>query len=456
MLIVISDLHLVDGTCGTPISASAFRLFAARLNELAFNASWRADKRYRPMEGIDILLLGDILDPLHSTLWLDKNVGEPGHVRPWTDIHAPEYAAKVQAITRAILTYNAEAIGILRSIAEGQFVRLPPANRRGRAALDAREQMTVPVRIHYMVGNHDWYYHIPGPAFDQIRQEIIQALGLANPKSLFPHEVKDSETLQRLFASYKVFAQHGDLYDSFNYCMDKGRDAATLGDAFSVEVLNRFPVEAQQHLGGELPPGIIEGLRELVNVRPTLATPLWISGQLRQNNVSLADQKKIKKVWDDLSDEFLSLPFVRAADKKFKLDVVDGLKLIVKLTDRFSFKDIDELVVWIRKQFWSGEITFAKHALKEHAFLNRTAQFIVYGHTHHHEIVPLDSIPALPRPTNQMYLNSGTWHTYYDLAVFKPEEQKFIPYQVLSYLSFFKEDEREGRRFETWSGAFSD
>jgi len=147
---------------------------------------------------------------------------------------------------------------------------------------------------------------------------------------------------------------------------------------------------------------------------------------------------------------------VRAADKKFKLDVVDGLKFIVKLTDRFSFKDIDELVVWIRKQFWSGEITFAKHALKEHAFLNRTAQFIVYGHTHHHEIVPLDSIPSMPRPTNQMYMNSGTWHTYYDLAVFKPEEQKFIPYQVLSYLSFFKDDEREGRRFETWSGAFSD
>jgi len=456
MLIIISDLHLVDGTCGKPISASAFRLFAARLNELAFNASWRADKRYRPLEGIDILLLGDILDPLHSTLWLDKNPGEPGYVRPWTNIHAPEYAAKVHAITQAILKYNAEAIKILRATAEGQFVRLPPADSRGRAALDVKEQVTVPVRIHYLVGNHDWYYHIPGQAFDQIRQEIIQAMGLANPKSPFPHEVKDSQTLQRLFTNYKIYAQHGDMYDSFNYCRDRGRNAATLGDAFAVEVLNRFPVVAQQRLGRELPPGIIEGLRELVNVRPALATPLWVSGQLRQNNVSQADQKKIKEVWDEMGDEFLSLPFVRAADQKFKLDIVDGLELIVKLTDRFSFKNIDDVVVWIRKQFWSGEITFAKHALKEHAFLNRTAQFIVYGHTHHHEIVPLDSIPSMPRPTNQIYLNSGTWHTYYDLAVFKPEEQKFVPYQVLTYLSFFKDDEREGRRFETWSGAFSD
>ena len=456
MLIVISDLHLVDGTCGKPISASAFQLFAARLNELAFNASWRADKRYRPLDGIDILLLGDILDPLHSTLWLDKSPGEPGYVRPWTDIHAPEYAAKVQAITQAILKYNAEAIETLRHIAEGQFIRLPTATSRGRGALNTKEQVTVPVRIHYMIGNHDWYYHIPGQVFDRIRQEIIKALGLANPNSPFPHEVKDSETLQRLFTSYKIYAQHGDLYDSFNYCRNRGRNATTLGDAFSIEVLNRFPVVAQKRLGQELLPGIIEGLRELVNVRPALATPLWISGQLRQNNISLADQKKIKKVWDDISDEFLSLPFMRAADKKFKLDIVDGLELIVKLTDRFSFKDIDDVVVWIRKQFWSGEITFAKHALKDEAFLDRTAQFIVYGHTHHHEIVPLDSIPSMPRPTNQMYMNSGTWHTYYDLAVFKPEEQKFVPYPVLSYLSFFKEDEREGRRFETWSGAFSD
>ncbi|MDI6769726.1 MAG: hypothetical protein QMD04_08625 [Anaerolineales bacterium] len=456
MLIVISDLHLVDGTCGKPISASAFQLFAARLNELAFNASWRADKTYRPLNGIDILLLGDILDPQHSTLWLDTHPGATGYVRPWTDFRLPEYAKKLNAINQAILNYNAEATGILRHLAGGNAILLPPADRRGRASFDTQEQVAVPVRIHYMAGNHDWYYHLPGPAFDQIRQEIIQAMGLANPSSPFPHEVKESETLRRLFAEYKIYAQHGDLYDSFNYSKDKGRDAATLGDAFAVEVLNRFPVEAQQRLGQELPKGILDSLSELVNVRPALATPLWISSQLRQNNISPADQKKIKEVWDEMGNEFLALPFVREADRKFKFDLVDGLELIVKLTDRFSFKNIDDVVVWMRKQFWSEELTFAKHALREHAFLNRSAKFIVYGHTHHHEIVPLDSIPTTPHPTNQMYLNSGTWHSYYDLAVFKPEEQKFIPYQVLTYLSFFKDDERDGRRFETWSGAFSD
>jgi len=42
-----------------------------------------------------------------------------------------------------------------------------------------------------MIGNHDWYYNIPGQVFDRIRQEIIKALGLANPNSPFPHEVKE-------------------------------------------------------------------------------------------------------------------------------------------------------------------------------------------------------------------------------------------------------------------------
>jgi len=27
--------------------------------------------------------------------------------------------------------------------------------------------------------------------------------------------------------------------------------------------------------------------------------------------------------------------------------------------------------------------------------------------------------------------------------MYKPEEQKFIPYQVLTYLTFYKDDERE-------------
>ena len=454
MLIIISDLHLGDGTCSKVITPAAFHLFADRLKELARNASLRVDGKYRPVKTIDILMMGDILETLHSTRWLEENPGEPGYVRPWTDFHPPEYAAKVRDITLAILKNNRESIAILKGLTQGSLT-LPPATLLGKVDQKACE-IPVEVHLHYMVGNHDWYYHLPGPAFDKIRAKIVKAFGLSNTPMPFPHELEESTELSSILSGYKVYAQHGDLYDPFNYTREKGRNAASLGDAFAVEILNRFPVEVEQRLGSDLPPSFVESLRELVNVRPALATPLWISSQLRQNNVSAAKQKKLKDLWDEMSKKFLKLKFIQESELPFKLDFVDGLEMAIHLTDRVSFKTIDSLVVWIRKQFGSEEITFAHHALKEEAFLDHKAQFVVYGHTHHHEVVPLDSFPGGLRPTNQMYMNSGTWHTYFDLAINKPEEQKFVPYQVLTYLSFFKEDERQGQSFETWSGSFSD
>ncbi len=76
MLVIISDLHLTDGTSGETISAGAFRVFRQRLRDLAYDASKRADGTYRPIEEMDILLLGDVFDLIRSTKWLEK--GEAG------------------------------------------------------------------------------------------------------------------------------------------------------------------------------------------------------------------------------------------------------------------------------------------------------------------------------------------------------------------------------------------
>jgi len=42
MLIIISDLHLTDGTSGETIKEGAFFLLRERLFSLAYDASWRA------------------------------------------------------------------------------------------------------------------------------------------------------------------------------------------------------------------------------------------------------------------------------------------------------------------------------------------------------------------------------------------------------------------------------
>ena len=166
ILIIISDIHLMDGICGKSISASAFSLFADRLRELAFNASWLIDSTYHPINEIDILLMGDILDPLYFNHWLEAEPDGPGYMRPTTDSNAPEYAARLKTITINILQRNAGAVGVLKGLPEVDGFSLPRATHSGQPDMDARQRAPVSVRFHYMRRNHDWYYHLPVPAFD--------------------------------------------------------------------------------------------------------------------------------------------------------------------------------------------------------------------------------------------------------------------------------------------------
>jgi hypothetical protein len=453
MLVIVSDIHLGDGTCGKSISPTAFALFSERLRELAYHASFRGDGHYKPVEKIDLVLMGDILDPLHSSLWLDTKPGDPDYIRPWSNPSNPWYTAKLQQVTRAILKENQMSVATLKRIASEEIIRLPPAVN-GLPDFDSRERVPPRVNIHYMIGNHDWFYHLPGPGFDAIRQEMIDALGLSNPVDNFPWEISEHEPLQDVFARYKVYGQHGDKYDRFNYDRERGRDFSTLGDVFSVEVLNRYPVAVAEQFGSELPLAIVDSLRMLTNVRPALATSLWITGQIRQHAGNDALEHKLKKIWDQITDEFLQVDFVREADKAFQFDIVDALELVVNISKQASFKTINELTMWIRDKMWEGEISYANHALREKAFLDNSARYIVYGHTHHHETIPLDAEGEPPYEESQIYFNSGTWRSYYDLAVRNPGAQKFVPYQSMTYLTFYDCEERGERHFEAWTGAF--
>ncbi|NQU29616.1 MAG: hypothetical protein HQ525_03010 [Anaerolineae bacterium] len=450
MLIIISDLHLGDGTCGKSISSDAFNVFEERLDEMAMRASWREDGIYRPIAQIHILLLGDILDPLHSNLWLDTEVDTPGYTRPWTDRKKPAYAEKLKEITRAILKENAKSVKVLQQL----DVVIPQVLQRQRGWEESVDWVSVDVKLHYMIGNHDWYYGIPGTAFDEIRAEVVEAMGLSQNSSPFPFKLEDKPELAEKLIEYKVYARHGDCYDSFNYDAEEGRISSALGDVFTVEMLNRFPLEVEKHLE-DIPPEMIENLRELSRVRPALATGLWVSSQVRHNHLPDSMQKAIKDLWEQLGDEFLRLKVVRDADRKFKFDTVDKLQIALQISKRTPFKTLNDWALWIQEEIWGGKISYAKKALEEPAFLDKRVNYIVYGHTHYHEIVPLDTEEKRTVDDDQIYFNSGTWHTYFDLAIHKPHEQKFVPYQITSYLAFYKDDQRRGHRFETLSGTFS-
>lgn len=443
MLVVISDLHLTDGTSGATISPGAFHLLAERIADLAMSASYRSDGSYRPIDKIDLVLLGDVLDTIRSTRWLE------GRVRPWDKLQSPEMIEKIYGITSKTLDRNEVAMSVLRALSEGS-IRIPPATRMGRPAVTT-ENVPVPVRIHYMVGNHDWFYHAPGEPYNRLRKLVADRMGLAtSPNAPFPHEPWESEELQIALRKHKVFARHGDIFDPFNFEGD--RNQSSLGDAIVIELLNRFGRQIELEMSEDLPASTIQGLREIDNIRPLLLVPVWIDGLLERTCPQLSMRKEVKQVWDKLAEEFLDLAFVRARDSWRPNDMVDGLSYALKFSRAISIGWASSVAKWIFKMRGASTSSYASHAIAEQDFRNRRARHVVYGHTHHVESIPLDASYAEGYTLNQMYFNSGTWRRVHEQTQLAPSEHEFIASDTMTYLAFFNGDERKGRPFETWTG----
>ena len=459
MLVLVSDLHLTGGSSGTTINADAFRILRNQLRTLAYAASWRKDGTYKPIEGLDLVLLGDVLDVIRS--WQYSDI--PGAIMPWSDAKTVEFAARVADRTKAIIANNGESLNVLKSMSVDGALTIPadpvpPSDAKslaegGEPEGTARRRLPVKVSTYYQVGNHDWFYHLPGPAFDQIRNEVVAAIGLANdPSQPFPHDPSEPTPLKAVYDRHRVLARHGDIYDPFN--CERSRDGSSLGDVIVVKLLNRFPAEVRDRLGSVLPAECLDGLNEIDNVRPLLMVPVWINGLLNRTCSSGNQIAAVKKVWDELVDDFLRTPFVQKRDSFWDwFDSVDKLEWALKFSKGVGIATLGEIVELAKKVGFGKEEEFFRNALKEAAFQNRTADFIVYGHTHHFEIVPLDVSSRTAGLLNQLCINTGTWRRVYEVAECKPKEQEFIGYDVMTYVAFYADGERTGRPFETWSGS---
>lgn len=444
MLVLISDLHLTDGTSGETIRAGAFRAFRESLRELAYDASWRSDKKYVPVDRIDLVLLGDILDVIRSTKWL----GAPVEVRPWGNQNDPRFAEVVGRVTQDVIENNKESLGILRNLKNPELMSVPPAGPDGGVAIKPLARVPVPVRIHYLVGNHDWFFHLKGSAYDRIRATIVEALGLNNSNTTpFPHDPFESTLIEQIYREHRVFARHGDIFDPSNF--EHSRDTSSLGDAIVIELLDKFGVAVREQLGARLPDACDTGLKEIDNVRPLSMIPIWVDGLLT-NTCTLQLAKEIKIIWNELVHKFLDLDFVKA--RPFGSSVL--IKLGFEISSEMPISGLSDMTAWFGSKFEGGRAeTFYPFALQERAFTEGWAKFIVYGHTHHYEIVPLRSVQQGNDVTNQIYINSGTWRPVHELARFHPTQKQFVGYHVMTYLTFFKQDERKGRAFESWTGA---
>lgn len=141
MLVVSANWGVTDGSLGGD-GVEAAAAWRRDIFRAALRSGFRHDGRYRPVDGIDIVLAGDTCDSLTSATWTTAT--RPWHGRRGIDLHRRVAGA---AMRRARPLFA----GLARWARRG--VAVPAADRRGRPILASR--VPVPVRIVLLTGDRD-------------------------------------------------------------------------------------------------------------------------------------------------------------------------------------------------------------------------------------------------------------------------------------------------------------
>lgn len=415
MQVFISDVHLTDGTSGETIKAGAFKLFGDQLKKLVQDVNAKELK---------IVLLGDIFDVIRSTKWLDVTV------RPWS-VRGSAQEAVVQCIVTDILAKNQKSLKCFDDLR--QFAG----------------KMKIPFELQYVIGNHDWLIN----RYDSLRKDVAAALGMIQPNDptpdKFPTEIPEP--------AYKTFARHGDIYDKFNYMGN--RDKSSIGDVVVIELLNRFPIAVELALDvlvynkiitAKESRDIVDKLKEIDNVRPQSEIFSWflmVSNRIKDASIRQA----IENAWHLCVDYFSRASLIRERWIWARFSIKKEFHLFsrtYKILNRI-FEKLNKL----KKRFFPtlGETDYNKKALAESS---NEARYVLYGHTHDHQIVPMDQVPLNSVDTeDKIYFNTGTWRQTWNKVVFDKANIEFIDWKVLTYVVFYKADENKNYNFEVWNGA---
>jgi UDP-2,3-diacylglucosamine pyrophosphatase LpxH len=484
MLVVISDLHLSDPffikagtTLNRTINPKAFDIFVKRVIEAAERLGWENETSY-PKE-IDIVLNGDILDFIRSALWY------PFPARPWNNPIGPgatEPLAQPLPLSASVPDII-EAIWDSLSNHEDNRAAFGCLTALQSSIGDHLRRTDITVRIHYLVGNHDWFLHLPtDPALDRVRNSIIATMGLCpithpNDATPFPYDpLTESPFLLDKMLDHRVFARHGDFLDSWNFSGNNDprfpvetemRNQSSRGDALVIELFSGFAVGVLGSLPNLLPQitrdRVRDYLLEIDNLRPYSLFPEWLqtllngipNGQgkgvveetmarvLKRCIGSLIDAFKCNPAWKGLSSLSSLVP-----EEKY-LDLASGIIRILTFMDKIH-PFLDNCAQDCRDgAYFEG--------------LLRTGQvnYVVYGHTHHYEITPLDNVSlsrgGTPQTYSWYYLNSGTWRPVIRKCVRETHDPaEFVNYHNMSYMIFYTDAElRPGNaqsRFDCWNG----
>ncbi|PID85866.1 MAG: hypothetical protein CSB13_05945 [Chloroflexi bacterium] len=475
MLVVISDLHFVDGTSGN-------HNLPPRAFESVFMSSIVGLAQKNKATELKLLLLGDIPDLIRSTQWFEEAPenrlwGENGladvpHPQPNSVVEErcfkilgrfPESKKREDVPENTILYQNWDTFLFFRNF--HKHLQKTAAEEYGIA------DFSIPVEIIYVVGNHDR----PINLYPALRDEFQKQLGLAVSPTTVDGDV-DGEwwyKYEYLDEAYGVFARHGHQFDVYNY---NGTEAYTredhlqvpIGDVVATEIAVKLVVvlKSLQETYPEITDELVEAMQNVDNVRPLGRLMEWFYSKMREQ-----DDERIREAMDKTIDTviktFFDIEFVqnwenpnthvdeliRAASGKpfqkvldFVLDYTDANRLIELLLPMLE-RDMQE----------GGLDDCMEGAYHEEVWREAGSQvhYVLYGHTHKPLLKPLDCVEG----REVIYLNTGTWRERLQRTISLDKTANFVGLKQMTYLVFYNENEDKRNKklgtigFDSWTGS---
>lgn len=403
MLVVISDIHLSDGSTANNVHGTAFELL---------NSEIAAAKQAKGATEIHLLLLGDIFDLVRTDWWHRQTAPAD---RPWGGTLDPR-------------TGMNQDYGKIQTQFEEVF-RGVLANPCTRALLHVLNgmpaAMQLPVRITYVLGNHDRVL-INFPSLQQMLRDALPNV----PQLEFVNEFRS--------ARYGVQARHGHEWDENCHALKyynkvlrpKGQPTCkrfdpavyrvmAIGEVVTAELMSGlvYYAGAANRTPSEDIAQFLRDFRDLNNLRPMLDVFLWVEwfarkrlkayegmlhSAMKQALGSLLDSA-VAKGWDAVQSDLL-----------LGGDLTDRLTFVHKHLLGNNFAGFRERVEGLRKV---GNVVsllsrdsdpYLEGAKQEEAWTSKAPSgipYVMYGHTHQpRNLVVSADLDGGAR----LYVNTGT------------------------------------------------
>lgn len=420
MLVVISDLHFVDGTAGEhDVPPRAFEtVFLSHIETLA---------KRNNVKKIKILLLGDIIDLLRTTKWLEIDPDD----RPWgknglrdaiefDPLVGSRTEQKCYEILSDIIRRNCRTFRLFRKLKK-----------------KLGDHGVGDVQIIYLPGNHDRLVNI----YPRIRCLTQKILGIAVNGGTVDGFSENNWHFRNAYADkeHSVFARHGHEFDPVNYgCCDKdsliGHSRVPIGDVITTEIAVKI-ASLLLHILDELPESDErEEIKQIIfgldNIRPWTSIPGYLVSKLKGNEVMRVG---VKRALLTTLGSFLRIPLVREWLWNNKSRAIRQVWSCVQ----------GAWSPWVSDT--SSKDRYATSAYQDYVEGEDTFRFVVYGHTHSQEEIPLD----LQGEKESFYINTGTWRSVIEPTL---QGKDYASFKTMTYAVFYKSGERRADLFDIWTG----